>query len=54
MKQITDGTVAALAIASPWWVDALQTGLAIMVPLSGFVLVLIRIGLAVREWLQNR
>ena len=52
-KHTLDSALGAAAVTSPFWVQALQTGAAIMTVIGGLILLGLRIMIALHEW-KNR
>ena len=49
-KHTLDSALGAAAVTSPFWVQALQTGAAIITVIGGLVLLGLRIMIAWHEW----
>jgi hypothetical protein len=47
---ILDGTIGTGAIAAPWWMQLINSGLHEALLVGGVVLVVLRVLLATREW----
>ena len=50
----TDLATAATALSSPWWLDLIHYGYQGLMASGAAVLLLIRIGIAWREWQAKR
>lgn len=48
-KVAVDGSIAAGALSSPWWVDAVEKGLGWYVLILGAVLITLRVYIAWQE-----
>lgn len=53
-KMAIDGTIAVGAVTSPFWMQALQTGVGVFMLLGGAFLLGLRILIAWREWRANK
>ena len=53
MKNAVDLSIAGVALSSPTWLTLIETGLGLAALAGGLVLLVLRIGLAIREW-RNR
>ena len=48
-KQIIDATIGAGAVTSPAWLEALNNAVQELVLVGGFILLILRIWIAIRE-----
>lgn len=50
VKNAIDGTLGVGAVTSPFWINALETGLGLFMLVGGVLLLILRIMIAWREW----
>jgi hypothetical protein len=51
---VTDAVIATPAITAPWWLPALNSGIQEMMLVGGFVLLALRIAVAIRDLFARR
>lgn len=52
-RSVYDAATGVAAVSSPLWLQHLENGSAAFVAIGGALLVLIRLGLAIKEWRQK-
>lgn len=54
MKIITDTGIGVAAVATPVWLQLIESGITYFMLFGGAVLLIIRLGLAIREWMDRK
>lgn len=49
-KTVLDGAIVSGSVTAPVWIDYVQSGIGLLMGVGGIVLLMLRIGIAWREW----